>query len=233
MITQTRSRSSSPEMTSFQNIVVALHLSHGNSKAIGKQHTLDNRNPDSSADSVKRPTKRKGSAEDKDTKLAAAVSKHYEECPTAAAEIASKGSAARFRFLFGKDHSIRRRRRRSLSHSSQATNSASDMPADPSPPKMIPRPPVQRPLPSPQIWASQFPGGEAMRVHTPPLKADTVDGRPRGLFFDVNSQADKERGESSSSTHNSPTPRATTGAGSPGSKRTVNSNSRTRKQREW
>ena len=26
---------------------------------------------------------------------------------------------------------------------------------------------------------------EAMRVHTPPLKEDTADGRPRGLFFDV------------------------------------------------
>ncbi|KAK0672289.1 hypothetical protein QBC41DRAFT_353558 [Cercophora samala] len=37
----------------------------------------------------------------------------------------------------------------------------------------------------PVIWLSQFPGGEATRVHTPPYKDHTADGRPRGLFFDV------------------------------------------------
>ncbi|KAK4197236.1 hypothetical protein QBC40DRAFT_309230 [Triangularia verruculosa] len=37
----------------------------------------------------------------------------------------------------------------------------------------------------PAIWLSQFPGGEATRVHTPPYKDQTADGRPRGLFFDV------------------------------------------------
>ncbi|KAK4176714.1 hypothetical protein QBC36DRAFT_186885 [Triangularia setosa] len=37
----------------------------------------------------------------------------------------------------------------------------------------------------PAIWLSQFPGGEATRVHTPPYKDHTADGRPRGLFFDV------------------------------------------------
>ncbi|KAK3400175.1 hypothetical protein B0T20DRAFT_478021 [Sordaria brevicollis] len=33
--------------------------------------------------------------------------------------------------------------------------------------------------------ASQYPGGEAIRIHTPPLKEDTADGRPRGYFFNV------------------------------------------------
>ncbi|KAK4165877.1 hypothetical protein QBC43DRAFT_298934 [Cladorrhinum sp. PSN259] len=46
--------------------------------------------------------------------------------------------------------------------------------------------PEARP-PPPQIWLSQFPGGEATRVHTPPYKEDTADGRPRSLFFDLNS----------------------------------------------
>ncbi|KAK3323466.1 hypothetical protein B0T19DRAFT_442967 [Cercophora scortea] len=51
---------------------------------------------------------------------------------------------------------------------------------------------------TPQMWLSQFPGGEAGRVFTPPLKEDTADGKPRGLFFDVNGPS--EHGGSASST---------------------------------
>lgn len=53
----------------------------------------------------------------------------------------------------------------------------------------------------PAIWLTQFPGGEATRVHTPPYKEDTVDGRPRSLFFDVarpNSRHDQTPSETSS-----------------------------------
>lgn len=51
----------------------------------------------------------------------------------------------------------------------------------------------------PQIWASQFPGGEATRVHTPPLKQGTADGKTRGLFFDVNGPT-SDQGDKSGST---------------------------------
>ncbi|KAK4193686.1 hypothetical protein QBC35DRAFT_446026 [Podospora australis] len=47
---------------------------------------------------------------------------------------------------------------------------------------------------SPQIWLSQFPGGEATRVHTPPYKEDTADGRPRSMFFDVASVGNNTHG---------------------------------------
>ncbi|KAK4456698.1 hypothetical protein QBC42DRAFT_237978 [Cladorrhinum samala] len=56
-----------------------------------------------------------------------------------------------------------------------------------------------RPSP-PQIWLSQFPGGEATRVHTPPYKEDTADGRPRGLFFDVNNPTSRNTSNDSDST---------------------------------
>ncbi|KAK3688488.1 hypothetical protein B0T22DRAFT_155229 [Podospora appendiculata] len=49
----------------------------------------------------------------------------------------------------------------------------------------------------PQMWLSQFPGGEAGRVFTPPLKEDTADGKPRGLFFDVNGPSEHSRSASS------------------------------------
>ncbi|KAK3379925.1 hypothetical protein B0T24DRAFT_696047 [Lasiosphaeria ovina] len=49
------------------------------------------------------------------------------------------------------------------------------------------------------IWASQFPGGEATRVHTPPLKQGTADGKTRGLFFDVNGPT-SDQGDKSGST---------------------------------
>ncbi|KAK3990082.1 hypothetical protein QBC44DRAFT_380971 [Cladorrhinum sp. PSN332] len=57
-----------------------------------------------------------------------------------------------------------------------------------------------RPTPPPQIWLSQFPGGEATRVHTPPYKEDTAGGRPRSLFFDLNSP---KGSNASSNPHNS------------------------------
>lgn len=51
------------------------------------------------------------------------------------------------------------------------------------------------------LWATQYPGGEATRVNTPPLKERTPDGRPRGLFFDVNNPSDSQRdSEATSST---------------------------------
>ncbi|KAK4450105.1 hypothetical protein QBC34DRAFT_425112 [Podospora aff. communis PSN243] len=62
----------------------------------------------------------------------------------------------------------------------------------------------------PQLWATQYPGGEATRVNTPPLKEDAADGRPRGLFFDVNgpSNSDQPGSESASSAGpNAATPR--------------------------
>ncbi|KAK0636954.1 hypothetical protein B0T17DRAFT_95242 [Bombardia bombarda] len=52
----------------------------------------------------------------------------------------------------------------------------------------------------PRIWSSQFPGGEATRVHTPPLKEDTADGRPRGMFFDVNGAGEANGSGSTTST---------------------------------
>ncbi|KAK4231426.1 hypothetical protein QBC38DRAFT_451443 [Podospora fimiseda] len=58
----------------------------------------------------------------------------------------------------------------------------------PSPPTVASQDREARPTPPPpQILISQFPGGEAKRVHTPPYKEDTADGRPRSLFFDLNS----------------------------------------------
>ncbi len=38
---------------------------------------------------------------------------------------------------------------------------------------------------------------EATRVNTPPLKEDTADGRPRGLFFDVSGPSDNQGGSES------------------------------------
>lgn len=142
---------------------------------------MNDRKRDSSADSINIPTPRSIYGEDKEAKPAAvgAVSvKRGDDCPAAAAGIASKGSAARLRFLFGKDRSLRRRKRKSQSHSSLATSSASEMAVDP-PPKQTPGPPVEsrqhlsswhgrgrlfanipeEPLASSHIWASQFPGG--------------------------------------------------------------------------
>ncbi|KAK0643586.1 hypothetical protein B0T16DRAFT_459715 [Cercophora newfieldiana] len=61
----------------------------------------------------------------------------------------------------------------------------------------------------PQLWATQFPGGEATRVNTPPLKEDVPDGRPRGLFFDVSgpsSEQPQQGSESASSLGPNQTP---------------------------
>ncbi|KAK0627124.1 hypothetical protein B0T14DRAFT_511829 [Immersiella caudata] len=61
----------------------------------------------------------------------------------------------------------------------------------------------------PQLWATQFPGGEATRVNTPPLKEDVADGRPRGLFFDVSGPSTSDQPQPGSESASSFGPNAT------------------------
>ncbi|KAK3318517.1 hypothetical protein B0H66DRAFT_622542 [Apodospora peruviana] len=123
--------------------------------------------------------------------------RNYETTP-------NKGSGgSRILFRLSKEYSRRRQKRSSQWRSSLATSSGSETEGKstkkPSP--KVPPHPHNTITPS-QTWASQFPGGEATRIHTPPLKEDTADGKPRSLFFDVNSAAIAElasgRGSSAS-----------------------------------
>ncbi|KAM7202904.1 hypothetical protein V8F33_002562 [Rhypophila sp. PSN 637] len=179
-------------------------------------------NRDPSADSVRRPSQRSIPDQEKETDIRAVAPEKDDERPAAAAVAASRGNAARLRLLFGRDRSLLWRKWKSRRRSSLATSSTVAMPPD-GLSKMIPVSAVQRPLPADltQIWASQFPGGEAVRIHTPPLKEDTVNNKPRGLFFDLNSQADTNRGAQSPVSTNHPvTPgRSRTATASPVSAR--------------
>ncbi|KAG8422704.1 hypothetical protein J3459_010130 [Metarhizium acridum] len=54
---------------------------------------------------------------------------------------------------------------------------------------------------------SQFPGGEAIRVSTPPLDEDTADGKPRGFFTSMtppDHNSTRSPSPTQSSTHSSP-----------------------------
>ncbi|CEJ87901.1 hypothetical protein VHEMI04546 [[Torrubiella] hemipterigena] len=54
---------------------------------------------------------------------------------------------------------------------------------------------------------AQFPGGEAIRINTPPLDEDTADGRPRGFFTSTTPPGDGSRSQPSTPTARCPMPR--------------------------
>ncbi|KAK3390937.1 hypothetical protein B0H63DRAFT_466845 [Podospora didyma] len=112
----------------------------------------------------------------------------------------ARGNAKGRRIRFGKKPIITRRKKSfQSSHSFTASideTLAGDDNSKPRPKSALPA--IILPAP-PQIWASQFPGGEATRVHTPPLREDTADGKKRGFFFDVNGPL-TDQGERSGST---------------------------------
>ncbi len=81
---------------------------------------------------------------------------------------------------------------------------------------------------------------EATRVTTPPLKEDTIDGRVRGLFFDISgpSESDRQQGsESTSSTRGTLTNNSSTWGNSTVASQNHHQSRRNehypRRRREW